>query len=79
MKLDSILFWLKNFTGNLVFSVCEVVKDIRTIIHDKKRKSPPITTTIVNVDNDNVFRGFEIEIEEEWLERGITKYGKWKC
>lgn len=76
MKFDSVLFWMKNFVGNIVFSICEIAKDVKTIIHDKKRKSPPpITKVVSNVDNDDIFKGFEIEIEEEWLERGVAK--KW--
>lgn len=74
MNLDSILFWIKNFIGNIVFSICEIVKDIKVLIHNKKTK--PSTT--LDADNDEIFRGFEIEIEEEWLKRGITKNGKWK-
>lgn len=73
MKFDTVLFWIKNFVGNIVFSICEITKDVKTIIHNKKRKSPPITKVISNVDNDDIFRGFEIEIEEEWLERGVKK------
>lgn len=76
MKIDSILFLIKNFVGNMVFSICEIAKDIKTIIYNKKRKSPPpISKVISDVDNDEIFRGFEIEIEEEWLERGVAK--KW--
>ena len=78
MKLDSFLFWIKKVVGDFVFSVCEVTKDIKTIISNKK-KPPDISRVILEDNDDEIFKGFEIEIEEEWLERGYGKNGKWKC
>ena len=70
MKINAIWLWIKK----MLFPLTEIIKDIQ---NDKKRKSPSIKTVVSKTDDD-VFRGFEIEIEEEWLERGVTKYGKWK-
>lgn len=78
MKIDSFLFTIKNLIGNIVFTIRETIKDIKNE-KNKKRKPPSITKVISSMDEDDIFKGFEIEIEEEWLERGRTQNGKWKC
>lgn len=77
MKLDSFLFWIKKIIGDFVFSVCEITKGIKTAINSNKKSSN--VSKVILEDDDEIFKGFEIEIEEEWLERGYGKNGKWKC
>lgn len=69
-----------NFLSKFIAEFIDDIKKIQKLKKEEKKKpkAPPIKRIISYVDDDEIFRGFEAEIEEEWLERGITKNGKWK-
>lgn len=70
----------RNFLCKFITEFIDDIKKIRSLRKEEKRKPkvPSIKKVVSYIDDDDIFRGFEAEIEEEWLERGITINGKWK-
>lgn len=71
----------RNFLCKFITEFIDDIKKIRSLKKEEKKKpkAPLIKKVVSYVDDDEIFRGFEAEIEEEWLERGYGKNGKWKC
>lgn len=67
------MFWIGLFVGLILGAIFGIVITWYFLdwAKDDEYKSE-------NIEDDDIFEGFEIEIEEEWFKRGVSKNGNWK-
>lgn len=70
------MFWIGLFIGLILGAIFGIIITSISFLGSKEDDMYIFENT--EDYGDSVFEGFEVEIEEEWLRRGVTKNGVWK-
>lgn len=71
------MFWIGFFVGLILGVICGfVLTALFTVSADDSYAKSSNKYYLDTEYNFDTFQGFEEEIEQEWLERGVIKYGR---